>query len=86
MLRFFHNRSQTQIAEELGISQMHVSRLLAPHARRNCAPAGRRLTAAHSSIARVTCGEKASTMPTCRHGRRPAIPTTREAESADCAS
>ncbi len=28
MLRFFHNRSQTQIAEELGISQMHVSRLL----------------------------------------------------------
>jgi RNA polymerase sigma-B factor len=29
MLRFFHNRTQTQIAEELGISQMHVSRLLA---------------------------------------------------------
>ena len=29
LLRFFHNRSQTQIAEELGISQMHVSRLLA---------------------------------------------------------
>jgi RNA polymerase sigma-B factor len=29
MLRFFRSRSQTQIAEELGISQMHVSRLLA---------------------------------------------------------
>jgi RNA polymerase sigma-B factor len=29
MLRFFRNMSQTQIAEELGISQMHVSRLLA---------------------------------------------------------
>jgi len=28
-LRFFHNMSQTQIAEEVGISQMHVSRLLA---------------------------------------------------------
>jgi RNA polymerase sigma-B factor len=29
MLRFFRNLSQTQIAEEMGISQMHVSRLLA---------------------------------------------------------
>ena len=29
MLRFFRGMSQTQIAEELGISQMHVSRLLA---------------------------------------------------------
>jgi RNA polymerase sigma-B factor len=29
MLRFFHNRTQSQIAEELAISQMHVSRLLA---------------------------------------------------------
>jgi RNA polymerase sigma-B factor len=29
MLRFFGERSQYQIAEELGISQMHVSRLLA---------------------------------------------------------
>jgi len=28
-LRFFENKSQSQIAEELGISQMHVSRLLA---------------------------------------------------------
>ncbi len=28
-LRFFHNRSQAQIAGDLGISQMHVSRLLA---------------------------------------------------------
>jgi RNA polymerase sigma-B factor len=28
-LRFFRNMSQTQIAHELGISQMHVSRLLA---------------------------------------------------------
>lgn len=28
-LRFFSDRSQTQIADELGISQMHVSRLLA---------------------------------------------------------
>jgi len=27
-MRFFGNRTQTQIAEELGISQMHVSRLL----------------------------------------------------------
>jgi len=27
-LRFFQNRTQTEIAEELGISQMHVSRLL----------------------------------------------------------
>jgi RNA polymerase sigma-B factor len=27
-LRFFHNMTQTQIAEEVGISQMHVSRLL----------------------------------------------------------
>ncbi|MEQ3554214.1 SigB/SigF/SigG family RNA polymerase sigma factor [Pseudonocardia nematodicida] len=29
MLRFFGNRTQTQIAHEVGISQMHVSRLLA---------------------------------------------------------
>ena len=29
MLRFFGNQTQTQIAEQLGISQMHVSRLLA---------------------------------------------------------
>jgi len=29
MLRFFGNRTQTQIATQLGISQMHVSRLLA---------------------------------------------------------
>lgn len=28
LLRFFHNMTQSQIAEELGISQMHVSRLL----------------------------------------------------------
>ena len=29
MLRFFHGMTQSQIAEEVGISQMHVSRLLA---------------------------------------------------------
>lgn len=29
MLRFFRNMTQTQIAEQVGISQMHVSRLLA---------------------------------------------------------
>ncbi|HVB26638.1 MAG TPA: sigma-70 family RNA polymerase sigma factor, partial [Mycobacteriales bacterium] len=29
LLRFFGNRTQSQIATELGISQMHVSRLLA---------------------------------------------------------
>ena len=29
MLRFFKNMTQSQIAEEVGISQMHVSRLLA---------------------------------------------------------
>jgi RNA polymerase sigma-B factor len=29
MLRFFEEKSQTQIAEEVGLSQMHVSRLLA---------------------------------------------------------
>ena len=29
LLRFYGDRTQTQIAEELGISQMHVSRLLA---------------------------------------------------------
>ena len=29
ILRFFKNQSQSQIAEQLGISQMHVSRLLA---------------------------------------------------------
>jgi RNA polymerase sigma-B factor len=28
-LRFFDNMSQTQIAERIGCSQMHVSRLLA---------------------------------------------------------
>jgi RNA polymerase sigma-B factor len=28
-LRFFHDRTQTQISQEVGISQMHVSRLLA---------------------------------------------------------
>jgi RNA polymerase sigma-B factor len=28
-LRFFENMSQSQIAERLGVSQMHVSRLLA---------------------------------------------------------
>ena len=30
LLRFFGNMTQSQIASELGISQMHVSRLLAP--------------------------------------------------------
>lgn len=29
ILRFFHNKTQSQIAEEVGVSQMHVSRLLA---------------------------------------------------------
>jgi RNA polymerase sigma-B factor len=29
LLRFFGNMTQSQIASELGISQMHVSRLLA---------------------------------------------------------
>ena len=29
MLRFFGNLTQTQIAEKVGVSQMHVSRLLA---------------------------------------------------------
>ena len=29
LLRFFKNKTQTQIAEEIGVSQMHVSRLLA---------------------------------------------------------
>jgi RNA polymerase sigma-B factor len=28
MLRFYGNRSQSEIAHELGMSQMHVSRLL----------------------------------------------------------
>jgi RNA polymerase sigma-B factor len=29
VLRFFHNKTQSQIAHEVGLSQMHVSRLLA---------------------------------------------------------
>ena len=29
MLRFFHDKTQSEIAAEVGISQMHVSRLLA---------------------------------------------------------
>lgn len=29
MLRFFGNQTQTQIAAQVGLSQMHVSRLLA---------------------------------------------------------
>jgi RNA polymerase sigma-B factor len=28
-MRFFEEKTQTEIAQELGISQMHVSRLLA---------------------------------------------------------
>ena len=28
LLRFFKNMTQSQIAEEIGVSQMHVSRLL----------------------------------------------------------
>ncbi|MEI2786507.1 MAG: sigma-70 family RNA polymerase sigma factor [Candidatus Nanopelagicales bacterium] len=29
ILRFFHNKTQSEIASEVGVSQMHVSRLLA---------------------------------------------------------
>ena len=28
LLRFFHNKTQSEIAQEVGVSQMHVSRLL----------------------------------------------------------
>ena len=28
LLRFFRNKTQTEIAQEIGVSQMHVSRLL----------------------------------------------------------
>ena len=28
LLRFFHNKTQSEIAAEVGVSQMHVSRLL----------------------------------------------------------
>jgi RNA polymerase sigma-B factor len=28
-MRFYENKTQSQIAEEVGVSQMHVSRLLA---------------------------------------------------------
>ena len=38
LLRFFGNMTQSQIAAEVGISQMHVSRLLVPHPRPSCAP------------------------------------------------
>ena len=33
LLRFFGNKTQSEIAAEIGVSQMHVSRLLEPDAR-----------------------------------------------------
>ena len=48
MLRFFRDMTQSQIAEEIGISQMHVSRLLGPHAGRAARVARGRAVAARA--------------------------------------
>ena len=55
--------SQTQIAEELGMSQMHVSRLLARSLAQLRSGMVGRLVLEGSSIARDTAGAKDSTRP-----------------------
>ena len=70
MLKFFRNKTQTEIAAELGVSQMQVSRLLnrsltSSSARRaGGGLAGQRL----SSVARA---RRCSAARRCRRGRRP---------------
>nr|MCF0101683.1 RNA polymerase sigma factor SigF [Streptomyces sp. MH191] len=83
MLRFFANMTQSQIGEEVGISQMHVSRLLtrtlaqlregliSDPSRCPFSPAVRRsyLSASHATAATTAT---ARTMPTIRPTRGPA--------------
>ncbi len=62
LLRFFENMTQTQIAERLGISQMHVSRLLAKSLASLRRQAGPRSPRQHRAAASAT---KVSTSSGC---------------------
>ena len=79
-MRFFGDMTQSQIAAELGISQMHVSRLLSQTLRRLRTGAGRslRLGQSRASVrgARVSPRRR-------RSSRRPVISSRRLHEVAD---
>ncbi len=62
--------TQSQIAEEIGVSQMHVSRLLTSDARRSCGPRSRRTYRPGSAPAGQRCRSRALDAPRVRAGRR----------------
>ena len=74
VLRFLHGLTQSEIAAELGISQMHVSRLLRRFARRDARPTRRRRRCRHERSFHPRFSRPARVPPvgaTRAHGCRP---------------
>jgi RNA polymerase sigma-B factor len=78
VLRFFGEMTQTQIAERVGISQMHVSRLLSrtlAELRRGLLDDRPPAEVEHSTEDRqVGAARRAARAARCRHGAPPAVP------------